>query len=288
MSSYRNVIHRREHKERSQPQHRKKYGFLEKHKDYKQRAVNYHKKEDIIKNLTLKASLRNPDEFYYGMVNKSTKKGVETIANKAIDRTGKQLKSMKEQDHNYLQMKIKQDQNTIHRMKENLHLLDQNLSQQSSSNNNNPSGDELSEEENNNSTSNNSHSNARKHVIFVDSTASAAAFSPAEYFQTDEAFINRSYNRPTKAQLENNSIIVNGQNITPESLNTIERKRAGNYRELVDRIDRKRKISELNDRIQQQRLLMTKGTRKKIVQRDQFGDIDESKTRFEWKQERKK
>ncbi|THG23445.1 hypothetical protein TEA_022487 [Camellia sinensis var. sinensis] len=49
MSSLRNAVYRRAHKERSQPQSRKKYGLLEKHKDYVVRAKAFHKKEDALR-----------------------------------------------------------------------------------------------------------------------------------------------------------------------------------------------------------------------------------------------
>lgn len=64
----RNVVHRRNHKERSQPAHRGKLGLLEKHKDYVQRARDHHSKQDRLKRLQQKAALRNPDEFNFGMI----------------------------------------------------------------------------------------------------------------------------------------------------------------------------------------------------------------------------
>ena len=57
----------RVHKERVQPIKRRKYGLLEKHKDYKVRADNYHRKRQILKNLHRKAELKNEDEFYFSM-----------------------------------------------------------------------------------------------------------------------------------------------------------------------------------------------------------------------------
>ncbi len=65
--SLRKVVHRRINKERAQPAHRTKLGLLEKHKDYKQRAMNYHRKEDRLQALQEKAALKNPDEFYFAM-----------------------------------------------------------------------------------------------------------------------------------------------------------------------------------------------------------------------------
>lgn len=72
MSSLRNSLHRRNHKERSQLAHRAKFGILEKHKDYVLRARDYHSKQERIKTLQRKAANRNKDEFYFGMVNQRT------------------------------------------------------------------------------------------------------------------------------------------------------------------------------------------------------------------------
>lgn len=67
MSSLRNSLHRRNHKERSQLSHRQRFGILEKHKDYVLRARDYHSKQDRIKRLRQKTAERNKDEFYFGM-----------------------------------------------------------------------------------------------------------------------------------------------------------------------------------------------------------------------------
>ncbi len=68
--SFRNATkNRREHRERAQPAHRRKLGPLEKKKDYKERAKKTHVKEDTLKKLREKAALKNPDEFYFGMIN---------------------------------------------------------------------------------------------------------------------------------------------------------------------------------------------------------------------------
>lgn len=58
---------KREHRERSQPRHRRHLGPLEKKKDYKIRARKTHIKADHIKVLKEKAAMKNPDEFYFGM-----------------------------------------------------------------------------------------------------------------------------------------------------------------------------------------------------------------------------
>ena len=69
MSSLKNIVKTRTYRERDQPTARKHLGLLEKKKDYKLRAKDYHRKEDAIKALKEKALFKNPDEFYFNMSN---------------------------------------------------------------------------------------------------------------------------------------------------------------------------------------------------------------------------
>ncbi|KAL0935257.1 uncharacterized protein CTRU02_209848 [Colletotrichum truncatum] len=71
MSSLRNAVQRRSHRERAQPLERQRFGLLEKHKDYSLRAKDYNKKKAQIKSLRQKAAERNEDEFYFGMLSRS-------------------------------------------------------------------------------------------------------------------------------------------------------------------------------------------------------------------------
>jgi len=70
MSSMRNAVHRRSHRERAQPAERQRLGLLEKHKDYSLRAKDYNKKKATLKSLRQKAADRNEDEFYFGMLSR--------------------------------------------------------------------------------------------------------------------------------------------------------------------------------------------------------------------------
>ncbi|PTB68718.1 U3 small nucleolar RNA-associated protein 11 [Trichoderma citrinoviride] len=70
MSSLRNSIQRRPHRERAQPLERRRLGLLEKHKDYSQRAKDYNQKKATLKALREKAADRNEDEFYFGMMSR--------------------------------------------------------------------------------------------------------------------------------------------------------------------------------------------------------------------------
>ncbi|KAF9875813.1 hypothetical protein CkaCkLH20_06745 [Colletotrichum karsti] len=70
MSSMRNAVQRRSHRERAQPLERQRFGLLEKHKDYSLRAKDYNKKKATLKSLREKAAERNEDEFYFGMLSR--------------------------------------------------------------------------------------------------------------------------------------------------------------------------------------------------------------------------
>lgn len=102
MSSLRNSLHRRNHKERSQLAHRTRLGILEKHKDYVLRARDFHSKQDRITRLRQKAADRNKDEFYFGMVNQRTREGVhiQDRGNQALPVDV--VKVLKSQDENYI------------------------------------------------------------------------------------------------------------------------------------------------------------------------------------------
>jgi U3 small nucleolar RNA-associated protein 11 len=103
MSSMRNAIPRRSHRERPQPHSRQKRGLLEKRKDYVLRAADYKRKSTTLKRLSEKASERNPDEFYFGMMRERTVDGVAVV-----DRPGSKALSvgeiipLKKQDEAYL------------------------------------------------------------------------------------------------------------------------------------------------------------------------------------------
>ncbi|KAJ4973624.1 hypothetical protein NE237_006798 [Protea cynaroides] len=124
MSSLRNAISRRAHKERAQPQARKKFGLLEKHKDYVLRATAFHKKEETLQKLKEKASFRNPDEFYFKMIRTRTEGGVHKPESEANKYTNEELMLMKTQDIGYVFQKIQSEKKKIEKLSAVLHSLD--------------------------------------------------------------------------------------------------------------------------------------------------------------------
>ncbi|KAJ6790633.1 putative U3 small nucleolar RNA-associated protein 11 [Iris pallida] len=123
MSSFRNAIPRRAHKERSQPEARKKFGLLEKHKDYIVRAKAFHKKEDALRKLSEKAAFRNPEEFYFKMVHTRTVGGVHRPAIEENKYTHEELMLMKTQDMGYILQKIQSEKKKIERLTSVLHKV---------------------------------------------------------------------------------------------------------------------------------------------------------------------
>lgn len=69
LSSFKKKMAKRKYKERSQPEWRSGKGFLEKEVDYKKRATKYKENKGMLQKLHEKSETRNPDEFYFKMIN---------------------------------------------------------------------------------------------------------------------------------------------------------------------------------------------------------------------------
>eukprot|EP01018_Ginkgo_biloba_P020893 Gb_21329 [translate_table: standard] len=124
MSSLRNSIKRRTHKERAQPAARNRLGLLEKHKDYVLRARDFHKKEETIRTLKEKATFRNPDEFYFKMINSRTVDGVHRPQSGAKQYSSEELLLMKTQDIGYVLNKAQSEKKKVERLSSVLHSID--------------------------------------------------------------------------------------------------------------------------------------------------------------------
>ncbi|XP_013709968.2 probable U3 small nucleolar RNA-associated protein 11 isoform X2 [Brassica napus] len=125
MSSLRNAVPRPAHKERSQPQARKRFGLLEKHKDYVIRAKAYHQKEDIKKKLKQKAAFKNPDEFYFKMINSKTVDGVHRPKEEINKYSAEELMIMKTQDIGYVFQKWQSEKNKIDKLTASLQCTEE-------------------------------------------------------------------------------------------------------------------------------------------------------------------
>ena len=134
MSSMRNAVQRRNHKERAQPLERQKWGLLEKRKDYTKRAKDHNEKKRKLGLLKAKAADRNEDEFYFGMMNSSTKNGVK-VAKRGADNAGGGGKSlsmdvvklMKTQDVAYLRTVLQSTRKAIERLEQEVVAADKGV-----------------------------------------------------------------------------------------------------------------------------------------------------------------
>ncbi|XP_054637813.1 probable U3 small nucleolar RNA-associated protein 11 [Dunckerocampus dactyliophorus] len=232
MSSFRKALksRQRNHHERSQPVFRKHLGLLEKKKDYKLRADNYHKKQNTLTALKKKALEKNPDEFYHNMVSSQMKDGVHTFKEDAAV-TEEQKKVMRTQDIQYVEMKRVAEARKIERMKASLHLLEADGRQKN------------------------------QHIFFVDSKKEVQSFNLAHRLNTNPELVYRVYNRPTVDMLKTKRF--HGA-MLPVNLKKLSKKRSNEYKLLSQRIDREKKLFVISQKIQTRKDLQDKTKRVKV------------------------
>ncbi|KAK6373671.1 uncharacterized protein PV06_10296 [Exophiala oligosperma] len=131
MSSMRNAVARRPHRERAQPGNREKWGILEKHKDYSLRAQDYNLKKKKLSQLSQKARERNPDEFAFGMLSqgkaglgkhKASARSGDGTSTAGAPLSHDAVKLLKTQDAGYLRTVAAKGRREIERLKEEVGL----------------------------------------------------------------------------------------------------------------------------------------------------------------------
>ncbi|KAM9723117.1 putative U3 small nucleolar RNA-associated protein 11 [Menidia menidia] len=235
MSSFRKALksQQRNHHERSQPGFRKTLGLLEKKKDYKLRADDYHKKQNTLAALRKKALEKNPDEFYFKMINSKLEDGVHVMKKpkEEVEVTEEQKKVMRTQDIRYVEMKRVAEAKKIERLKGELHLLDAESKPKN------------------------------KHTFFVDSKKEVQKFDLASHLDTAPELVDRVYNRPTLKTLETKSI--QGA-VEPRRIKSLARQRKHQYTILSQRIDREKKMFVISQKIQTRKDLQDKTKKVKV------------------------
>ncbi|NWJ02951.1 UTP11 protein, partial [Crypturellus undulatus] len=225
----------RPHRERAQPAARRKLGLLEKKKDYRLRADDYHKKQDALRALQRKALERNPDEFYFQMVRSSLQDGVHVVKQPKDEVTPEQAKVMRTQDLKYVEMKRVAEAKKIERLKSELHLLDAEGKQ------------------------------PNKHVFFFDTKKEGKThkgfFDIATHLNTAPELVDRVYNRPTMATLQKESL----KGATdPAHLKKLAAQRKNQYNLLKQRIEREKKMFVIAQKIQTRKDLLDKTQKVKV------------------------
>jgi U3 small nucleolar RNA-associated protein 11 len=254
MSSFRKISKGRDHKERRQPEARRRLGLLEKHKDYILRARNYHKKEDVIKKLKEKAEEKNVEEYSTLMHSDKIVKGVHIRRRKGVQRTMQSMKVMKTQDLAYFTAKKKAEANRIEKLESSLQLL------------RDVSKDEWDDAEEKNA----------KHVVYLDDSKDVKSFTAKEYFATEEDLVRRPFNRIRSETLEKE--LIQSTSADPRDVLEVQQGTMKKYRELIARRKRMREVDQETDRLYIQKQLMGKGRRIKI---------SDDPPVYKWKKERK-
>lgn len=285
MSSLRNAVKRVTHKERSQPTKRAHLGILEKKKDYKIRSQDYHKKQDVLSNLRTKASMKNPDEFYFGMNNAQIDgEAKRHLKTREADRREREkvigpeaVKLMKSQDLSYVRMQTLKDMRRVEKMQSSLQML----------------GDNPVGKDRNNTVD----KNRGKHTLFMESKEKASNFDVAEHFDTVPELAGRAFNRPRKETLvqmnksnssSNNNNYGNEQfeddneegegqrkvlsekdrikeaKIARKIANKIAKARAAGYRELDARVNRIKMLKHAESHLVTEKIVASKGRKRKI------------------------
>ena len=178
MSSFKNAMKsQKTHRERHQPEHRKTLGLLEKKKDYKLRAKDYNEKQKTLQLLRKKALNKNPDEFYFHMINSKTEDGVHKEKSKEEKLTEEQVALMQTQDLNYILSKRTSEKRKVEKLQSKLHLISS------------------------------SDKPANTHTIFVEDEREKANLDIAKHLDTHPALLGRTHNRPRLSDLKKGKFI---------------------------------------------------------------------------------
>ncbi|XP_072022647.1 probable U3 small nucleolar RNA-associated protein 11 [Amphiura filiformis] len=258
MSSFKKAAKtaQKNHRERSQLSSRSHLGLLEKKKDYRLRAKDYHKKQDTLKKLKQKALNRNPDEFYFKMVNSRLQDGRHRWLKKDDPKTEEQELMLETQDMRYVNHKLAVEAKKIEQLKSTLHLTD--------------CGDSRPK---------------NKHIFFTDTKKEAAEFDAAKHLDTHPALLHRTYNRPTTAMLESHTFpgTAVDEEVVGTELQELSKLRRKKYKELTQRIDRERELNIIAQKMQGKRNQHDKG--KKVLVK---GETKESAAVYKWQPARKR
>ncbi|RLV95215.1 U3 small nucleolar RNA-associated protein 11 [Spathaspora sp. JA1] len=226
-------VQKKQHRERSQTSSRAKYGLLEKKKDYKLRAADYHKKQAALKALKEKAKLHNPDEYYHSMTKRHTDDRGILVADRDVeDLSNDQIKLLKTQDINYIRTIRLNEQKKIERD------LQSKLFEGSG-----------------------------KHTVFVDSVTEQQEFSPAEFFNTDESLVNNRENRLRLQQLYDNTGVISDK-LEVEVKDKVDSEKVKSYKVLQRRLKKEQDLKKVELIMSNKLETMKKGNKKKIVDQD--------------------
>jgi len=176
LKNLKKYIPKRKYRERSQLESRKKLGLLEKKQDYKIRSDNFHEKEARFKKLKELARTKNPEEFYFNMVNSKIVDNEHVTFNDGST-IGKRLANT-DKLRNLVNYKKSVQMREKEKILANLNMFDTGETRESI------------------------------HTIFVDNESEVANFNPSEYFETHEQLLKNTSNRLKHSQISEMKVIV--------------------------------------------------------------------------------
>lgn len=206
-----NKLGRKRHRyERSQPKARRKLGFLEHHKDYKERADNYHQKQNQLNNLRLLASLRNPDEFHSNMVHTKALDG-RLWLDRDAQLGKKRLKVYRDLDSKHITMGLQHQQNKLRRELNSFNCMDA-----ANVEGDDKEGKHIVESSNDNlpfdlkSLLRKKENDTKRadHVIFVEDNNRRESFDASLYFSTPRDLLRQKHNRLRTSQMAKRQIAI--------------------------------------------------------------------------------
>jgi len=244
-------VNQKTHRERHQPDDRRKYGLLEKKKDYKIRARHHQERERVLKLLKKRAENRNPDEFYFHMVNSKVEDGRHTEIREKDDHTEEQIKLMQTRDLKYINMRATMDRKKVDRLQSTLHFLDQ-----------------ANETEN-------------SHIFFDDDGNQHVGGNLAEKLDTHPDLVNRKTNRLRLSDLSK----IKLPDLDEETIQQMVSEKRKSYRELERRKNREKKLSVVQRKLEiKTHLFKSKQEPPKKIK----PATKDSAPIYKWKYERKK
>jgi len=289
MSSLRNSLHRRNHKERSQLAHRSRLGILEKHKDYVLRARDYHSKQDRLTRLRQKAAERNKDEFYFGMIRGRTQGGVHVQDRGNTALPVDIVKVLKSQDANYIRTMRTTNAKKIDKLKTQLSTL-ADLVKPFGEDQNGEDGEALDEEElavlreagiivQIGNKRKNRWNASNRHIVFADGEDQARAYASInredDALQNDDMEVepevedlgwktSKRINKVDEGKGKARANESDSDTVEEERQEEASQHRTVLLKELSARLHRDRQLRYAERELEMQKLLMGKGASRKL------------------------
>ncbi|KAI5781815.1 small-subunit processome [Geopyxis carbonaria] len=232
-SSMRNALQRRNHKERSQPAERARWGLLEKRKDYKLRSQDYKRKKKATAELRAVARDRNPDEYRPTMTRSRTTDGGIKVSTRPESTvlSNEQTLLLKTQDAGYLRTQAVMERRKIEALEEKLAFV---------------GGEKKG-----------------GHTVFVNTVDEAKTLKPEEYFDTHPEMLGRQWNRMRTSQLAAGAGIGKKEgeeaDVEAKDKKKMAKEREKSYRELEARMKREEDLRKVERELELQRQRMGKG-----------------------------